>query len=179
MLFMGEEWAASTPFYYFCNLGPELAPLVTAGRRDEFKHFSIFRDKKKRNSIPDPCATQTYQASVLNWQEKENDKHKQWLSYYQYLLASRQKNIIPLLDKLKPGSGEYSVLSDNCLHVCWALKDVHHLKMITNLSDQIVPTSSNNIFSNTAKIFFQQPNNFSEKLISGILPPHSVVWYLT
>jgi maltooligosyltrehalose trehalohydrolase len=36
MLFQGEEWAASTPFHYFCDLGsPELRAAVREGRRAE------------------------------------------------------------------------------------------------------------------------------------------------
>ncbi|MEO7640126.1 MAG: malto-oligosyltrehalose trehalohydrolase, partial [Ramlibacter sp.] len=36
MFFMGEEYAASTPFLYFCDFGPELAQAVSKGRLEEF-----------------------------------------------------------------------------------------------------------------------------------------------
>ena len=35
MLFMGEEWAASTPFLFFCDFSGDLARAVTEGRRRE------------------------------------------------------------------------------------------------------------------------------------------------
>ncbi len=44
MLFMGEEWGASTPFLFFCDFGPELAAAVSKGRREEFSRFDAFRD---------------------------------------------------------------------------------------------------------------------------------------
>lgn len=42
MLFMGEEFAASTPFQYFCDFEPELARAVSQGRREEFGRFAAF-----------------------------------------------------------------------------------------------------------------------------------------
>ena len=44
MLFMGEEWAASTPFPYFCGpRDPGLDDAVRRGRRDEFAGFGWTR----------------------------------------------------------------------------------------------------------------------------------------
>ena len=39
LLFMGEEWAAPEPFLFFSDLGPDLGPLVSEGRRREFARF--------------------------------------------------------------------------------------------------------------------------------------------
>ncbi|MBF3061383.1 malto-oligosyltrehalose trehalohydrolase, partial [Pseudomonas aeruginosa] len=36
MLFMGEEWGATTPFPFFCDFTGDLANAVRAGRRKEF-----------------------------------------------------------------------------------------------------------------------------------------------
>ena len=51
MIFMGEEWRASTPFPYFCDFHGELADKVREGRRDEFKSFPEFKDPAKRDQI--------------------------------------------------------------------------------------------------------------------------------
>ncbi len=56
MLFMGQEWASSRPFLFFCNLGPELVEPVREGRRKEFASFPEFSDPKARERIPDPNA---------------------------------------------------------------------------------------------------------------------------
>ena len=56
LLFMGEEWGASTPFLFFCDFEPELAKLVTEGRRNEFASFAAFSDPARRDRIPDPSA---------------------------------------------------------------------------------------------------------------------------
>ena len=54
MLFMGEEFAASTPFLYFCDFGPELAAAVAAGRRREFQRFAAFTDDGRDRTHPRP-----------------------------------------------------------------------------------------------------------------------------
>ena len=43
LIFMGQEFAASTPFLYFTDHPEELGKLVTAGRRNEFKGFGAFQ----------------------------------------------------------------------------------------------------------------------------------------
>ena len=42
LLFMGQEWNASTPFLYFTDHNAELGRLVTEGRRKEFAGFARF-----------------------------------------------------------------------------------------------------------------------------------------
>src|SRR4051812_24742031 len=44
LLFMGQEWAASSPFLCFTDHEDQLGQLVTAGRREEFKAFSAFQE---------------------------------------------------------------------------------------------------------------------------------------
>jgi maltooligosyltrehalose trehalohydrolase len=44
LLFMGQEWAASSPFLYFTDHEPELGSKVTEGRRSEFSAFPAFAD---------------------------------------------------------------------------------------------------------------------------------------
>ena len=43
MLFMGQEFVASSPFQYFTDHNPELGRLVTEGRRREFAGFAVVR----------------------------------------------------------------------------------------------------------------------------------------
>src|SRR5262249_3277947 len=40
LLFMGQEWACSSPFRFFTDHQPELGRMVTEGRRREFRHFA-------------------------------------------------------------------------------------------------------------------------------------------
>ena len=58
MLFMGEEFAASTPFLFFCDFGGELAQAVSSGRRREFERFAAFADEAVRARFPIPTPWQ-------------------------------------------------------------------------------------------------------------------------
>lgn len=100
LLFMGQEWAATSPFLYFTDHNPELGRLVTQGRRREFSHFAAFADEANRARIPDPQAEATFQASHLNWEERAAAPHKSILEFYRHLLQFRKTD--PALRK--PGA---------------------------------------------------------------------------
>ena len=88
MLFMGQEFAASTPFLFFTDFDPELGRLVTEGRRAEFAAFRAFADPDMRGSIPDPQAEATFLASKLDLAERRTNAPIYRL--YQELLALRR-----------------------------------------------------------------------------------------
>ena len=90
MLWMGQEWAATSPFQYFTDHPPELGKLVTEGRREEFGKFSAFRDPEVREKIPDPQAPETFARSKLRWDERERMPHAGVLALYRELLALRR-----------------------------------------------------------------------------------------
>ncbi|MCO5101975.1 MAG: malto-oligosyltrehalose trehalohydrolase [Burkholderiaceae bacterium] len=93
MLFMGDEYAASTPFLYFCDFGPELAEAVRNGRRAEFGRFQAFRDPAAREAIPDPNAVQTFIASKLDHAERSVSPHRERLALVARMLAARRSCI--------------------------------------------------------------------------------------
>ncbi len=68
MLFMGEEFGASTPFLFFCDFHGELAEAVRAGRCREFEQFERFRGDQSQTEIPDPNALSTFERSKLAWE---------------------------------------------------------------------------------------------------------------
>ncbi|MCL7987005.1 malto-oligosyltrehalose trehalohydrolase [Sphingobacterium sp. lm-10] len=89
MLFMGEEWSASTPFQYFVHHSDEeLIEAVRKGRKEEFKSFHTEAE------APDPQAQSTFTDCVLNWTEQDSGSHRQMLAYYEALLAFRKSNSI-------------------------------------------------------------------------------------
>jgi len=73
LLFMGQEFAASTPFLYFTDHPEELGRLVTDGRRQEFAGFGAYHDPVLRETIPDPQAEVTFVASRLKLEERQRN----------------------------------------------------------------------------------------------------------
>ena len=90
LLFMGQEWSASTPFQFFTDHNDELGRLVTEGRRKEFSHFAAFRDPGVRQTIPDPQAEGTFANSKLRWAELHERGHAGVLLLYREFLELRQ-----------------------------------------------------------------------------------------
>ena len=90
LLFMGQEWAATTPFLYFTDHRPQLGQLVTDGRRREFGGFAAFASAGARARIPDSQAASTHLASRLRWEEPDREPHRSTLRLYRALLALRR-----------------------------------------------------------------------------------------
>jgi maltooligosyltrehalose trehalohydrolase len=91
LLFMGQEWAASTPFQYFTDHNAELGRLVTEGRRREFARFRAFADPATREKIPDPQDPRTFLRSKLDWGETEREPHASVVRLYRRLLELRRE----------------------------------------------------------------------------------------
>jgi len=89
LLFMGQEWASSSPFQYFTDHEPELGRKVTEGRRREFSRFASFSDPAARERIPDPQSISTFARSQLNWEELHSEPHAAMLHLYKQLLRLR------------------------------------------------------------------------------------------
>ena len=78
MIFMGEEWAASTPWQFFTSFDDEvLADAVRRGRRAEFGAHGWSED-----AVPDPQDPATRDASVLDWDEAAGGHHGRMLQWY-------------------------------------------------------------------------------------------------
>jgi maltooligosyltrehalose trehalohydrolase len=90
LLFMGQEWGASSPFFYFTDHAPDLGRLVTAGRLQEFAAFAAFADPTLHAEIPDPQALSTFASSRLRWEERGEPAHARVLELYRRLLELRR-----------------------------------------------------------------------------------------
>jgi maltooligosyltrehalose trehalohydrolase len=106
LLFMGQEWGASSPFLYFTDHEPELGRAVSAGRRREFAAFPAFARADARESIPDPQAKSTFSISKLVWQESELEPHQSTLELYRQALALRRD------DEVLARAGREQLLAD-------------------------------------------------------------------
>ncbi|MEE2033488.1 malto-oligosyltrehalose trehalohydrolase [Rhodococcus chondri] len=89
MLFMGEEWGASTPFRYFTSHPePELAAAVVEGRRREFGQHGW-----NTEDVPDPQHPETFHRSKLEWRERSAPDHARLLRCYRDLIALRRARV--------------------------------------------------------------------------------------
>ncbi|MCZ8379672.1 malto-oligosyltrehalose trehalohydrolase [Mycobacterium sp. CPCC 205372] len=100
MLFMGEEWASSSPFQFFSSHPePELARATAEGRKAEFAEHGWDADE-----IPDPQDPETFLRSKLDWDEVAGGDHARMLAVYRDLIALRHREpdlADPWLDHLR------------------------------------------------------------------------------
>lgn len=168
LLFMGEEFAAPSPFEFFCDFGDDLREAVTDGRRREFGRFGRFADSTAQARIPDPNRIETFEVSRLAWDALDDGGRQDWLAYYRELLTLRRDVIVPRLPGMA-GGGTFEVTADGGLRVEWRLGDRSILRLLANLSDagiDVAPPSGLIVFATTASA------------ARGACGPWSVVWTL-
>ena len=91
MLFMGEEWAARTPFQFFTDFDdPELADAVRQGRAREFGEHGWDAVYGPDATSPDPQAESTFTDSRLDWDEQAQPEQARHLAWVKALAALRR-----------------------------------------------------------------------------------------
>ncbi|MDJ1469844.1 malto-oligosyltrehalose trehalohydrolase [Xanthocytophaga flava] len=87
LLFMGEEYAETNPFYYFIShYDLELIQAVREGRKKEFMGF-----QKEGMEYLDPQSEDTFLQSKLSWKYQEGEHLEMW-NYYRKLIQIRKSH---------------------------------------------------------------------------------------
>ena len=88
MLFMGEEWGATTPWQFFTSHPePEVARATSEGRIEEFARMGW-----DPSEVPDPQAPSTFERSKLDWSEPAHGEHARLLALYRSLARLRRQH---------------------------------------------------------------------------------------
>ncbi|WP_405372008.1 MULTISPECIES: malto-oligosyltrehalose trehalohydrolase [unclassified Microbacterium] len=105
MLFMGEEWGASTPWQFFTSHPePELAEATAKGRVAEFVKMGW-----DESIVPHPNDPETFERSKLDWAEAQEGDHARLLKLYRRLARLRRERP-ELTDPSPAGRGGEVVL---------------------------------------------------------------------
>ncbi|WP_096785280.1 malto-oligosyltrehalose trehalohydrolase [Rhodobacter sp. CZR27] len=165
LLFMGEEWGETRPFTFFTDFTGELADAVRNGRRHEFAHFSAFQGLDLDRTVPDPNALGTFQASRIDWEHRDSARGQSWLSFVRDLIATRQREIVPHLERAPGNGGRIVHVSDDLVAIDWQLAGAV-LRLRANLDDreQRLPEAE-------GRVIHASPGAGP----GGVLPPCSVL----
>jgi len=172
LLFMGEEFGAATPFLFFCDFGPDLAPKVTEGRRSEFAKFSQFNSPQAQARIPDPGSPTTFARSKLDWDSVERSPHREWLQFHQNLLSVRQQEIVPRIRCIAPGKADHETYGIKALSVSWPFRDGGGLTLRANFSEEGVRMPQTRT---CMRVLHSEPGSVSP---GDVQPPLSAIWML-
>ncbi len=162
LMFMGEEWGATSPFPFFCDFSGDLAEAIRQGRRREF-HSAY---EKYGDEIPDPLDETTFRSAQLNWSALEQPPSSDRLSLVRKLLAVRRTELTPHL--VGSRFGDAHVDEDGLLSARWILGNGQTLRLTANLSDS--PTK-NLPTSHAGRYIWGQT-------IGDRLAPWTVIWAL-
>jgi malto-oligosyltrehalose trehalohydrolase len=172
LLFMGEEWSATTPFLFFSDFGAELGTAVTEGRRREFAAWPAFSDPDVRARIPDPQDPATMRASTLDWDEREIPRLASMLAFHRELLRARAEHIVPHLAGGAHGDG-FTMLAETAFSVRWRFGDGTGLGLVANLGEADVAAT----YRVEGRRIFAH-GEVAPELACGLLRRWSAAWFL-
>ncbi|MGO4590819.1 malto-oligosyltrehalose trehalohydrolase [Paenarthrobacter sp. 2TAF44] len=126
MLFMGEEFGASTPWQFFTSHPePELGEATAKGRIKEFERMGW-----DPAVVPDPQDPETFKRSKLDWSEPSAGDHARLLQLYRDL-AQLRRNTSELVNG---GFGETTVEFDDDEH--WLEMTRGAIRVVCNFGDE-------------------------------------------
>ena len=174
LLFMGEEFGASTPFLFFCDFEPALAVNAREGRRSEFARFAEFSSPEAQARIPDPNREETFFRSKLDWACLQSAPHRGWLSFYRQLLALRRKEIAPRIKDVEPGKSKFEVIGSDAVRARWLLASGRALALIANFSTERLDIPE----APEGALLYTTADALGSRQGSLDVPPLTTAWFL-
>lgn len=129
MLFQGQEFAASSPFFYFADHNAKLSPLVRRGRAEFLSQFPSIARPEIQSRLPDPGNLRTFERSKLNLSERQ--QHAEVYTMHCDLLKLRRQD--PVLQSQRPGGVDGAVLSPHAFVLRFFAENGHDRLLVVNL----------------------------------------------
>lgn len=94
LLFQGQEFAASSPFYYFADHDAGISRSVWEGRKRFLSQFQSFQDPEIQKRFADPGDKNTFLNCKLSWEEKAQPENQAWYAFHRDLIALRKRDSV-------------------------------------------------------------------------------------
>jgi maltooligosyltrehalose trehalohydrolase len=133
MLFQGQEFASTSPFFYFADHEPELADKVAKGRREFLSQFPSLAQPESQQMIPDPASEDTFRRCILDFSERE--LHKPVYRMHRDLLQLRREDSVLRLQRHRGLDG--AVLGPQALVLRFFAEDGLDRLLVVNLGEDI------------------------------------------
>jgi len=111
MLFQGQEFASSSPFYYFADHQLDVAKLVSEGRASFLAQFPSLATSEMLPFLADPANPSIFERCKLDFSERERNRHS--YDMHRDLLHLRRED--PVFSAQAPGGVDGAVLAEECL----------------------------------------------------------------
>lgn len=109
MLFMGQEFAASSPFLFFADHAEDLARLTREGRAEFLKQFPSLAAYEEKATLADPSSHGTFEKCKLDFTERQG--HAEAYALHRDLLRLRRMD--PIFSAQRSRGVDGAVLSTN------------------------------------------------------------------
>jgi maltooligosyltrehalose trehalohydrolase len=129
MLFQGQEFAASSPFFDFADHTAELSYLVRRGRAQFLSQFPSIASPETRSRLPDPGDPQTFERSKLDLSERQ--QHAEAYTLHRDLLKLRRQDSI--LQSQRSGGVDGAVLGPQAFVLRFFAENGYARLLIVNL----------------------------------------------
>jgi maltooligosyltrehalose trehalohydrolase len=109
MLFQGQEFASSAPFYYFADVPDDLAVLVRKGRKEFMTQWRNVGMPAVLECLEDPCSPATFVKCKLDFADR--DRNREILDLHTNLIRLRREDTV--LGAWERGRYDGAVLSSH------------------------------------------------------------------
>jgi maltooligosyltrehalose trehalohydrolase len=133
MLFQGQEFAASSPFFYFADHNDELKQRVARGRAAFLSQFPSIACPEIQSHLPDPGDPRTFERSKLDLSERH--RHTEAYTLHRDLLRLRRQE--PVLRSQRPGGVDGAVLGSDAFVLRFFAEDGHDRLLIVNFGHDL------------------------------------------
>jgi maltooligosyltrehalose trehalohydrolase len=120
LLFMGQEFDASTPFRFFADHDGDRAELVWQGRREFVRQFTHYALPAAQERIANPADIATFEGSKLD--PADRVRNRGTLDLYRDLLRIRRED--PVISRQTRENLDGAVLAERALLLRW-IDDTH------------------------------------------------------
>ncbi|MFZ5478980.1 MAG: malto-oligosyltrehalose trehalohydrolase [Myxococcota bacterium] len=132
-LFMGQEFAASSPFLYFADHHPELAARVREGRRLFLSQFRSLTTPEMQDRLADPADPDTFARSRLD--PGERVRNADVLALHRDLLRIRRED--PVVREQGEHGFDGAVLGPEAFVLRWFAPDHADRLLVVNLGREL------------------------------------------
>ncbi len=134
MLFQGQEFASSSPFFYFADHKPELARLVHKGRKEFMGQFPHLATPAMQERIPDPADSKTFERCKLDFSERQ--QHPAAYALHRDLLRLRREDAV--FRSPRPGGVDGALLNPHAFVLRFFGEDGDDRLLLINLGTDVL-----------------------------------------
>lgn len=123
LVFMGDEFASHSRFYFFSDYPNELQQNTPEDRLKQARDFGS-GDDVTLDEVADPNDPETFRISKMDWEEAQSPRSRKARDFFAELLGKRREHLMPLLTDIGGGIGHVLQAEQGILAIDWQLGEV-------------------------------------------------------